>query len=338
MTLRLGINGFGRIGRTVLRILYKHHPDIEVVAINDIGDPKGLLHLLKYDSVMGRFPGRVSFEGSSIHLEGKAPIQLLQEKDLTKLPWGALGLDFVVESTGVFRKREQLERHLAAGAPKVLLTVPSKDKIDATIVLGVNNHDLKPEHKLISNASCTTNCLAPVVKVLHQRFGVEQGMVTTIHAYTNDQRLVDSPHDDFNRSRAAAVNIIPTTTGAAKAVGEVLPELKGKIDGIAIRVPVANGSVVDLTATLKQDVTVEAVNQAMEEAAKGELQGILEYSADPLVSTDVIGNLHSSIFDATGTQVLSKQGRTVKLLSWYDNEYGYSARVVDLIKLATKRG
>ncbi|MCK6509410.1 type I glyceraldehyde-3-phosphate dehydrogenase [Myxococcota bacterium] len=334
MAIRIAINGFGRIGRTVLRHVLDKHNDVEVVAINDIGQPQALVHLLKYDSVMGRLPQNVHLEGNILHIEGKGSIQMIAERELTNLPWKSLNLDFVVESSGVFRSRSKLEKHLEAGAPKVLLTVPSKDPIDATIVLGVNDHDLKAEHKLISNASCTTNCLAPMAKVLHESFGIEHAMMTTIHAYTNDQRILDAPHEDAYRARAAAVNIIPTTTGAARATGQVLPALQGRIDGVAMRVPVPNGSVVDLVSVLSKEVTAADINAAMKAAAQGPLKGILEYTEDPIVSTDILGNHHSSIFAADSTMVLGKNGRMVKTVSWYDNEFGYSCRVVDLLKKA----
>lgn len=333
MSLRIAINGFGRIGRTVFRILTERHSDVEVVAVNDIGDPAGIVHLLKYDSVFGRFGRKVHFAEGHLHIEGLKAIPLLAERELPNLPWGKMNVDFVVESTGVFLKRAQLEGHLTAGAHKVLLTVPSKDPIDATIVMGVNEHDLKPTDRIISNASCTTNCLAPMAKVLHENFGIEQAMMTTVHAYTNDQRIVDAPHKDLRRARAAATNIIPTTTGAAKATGQVLPALKGKIDGTAIRVPVCDGSMVDLVSTLSRPVTVAEVNAAMKAAAEGPLRGILEYTEDPIVSSDVIGTPFSSIFDASATQILAS-GTMLKTMAWYDNEYGYSSRVVDLIKKA----
>tara|TARA_B100000609_G_scaffold198303_1_gene197571 strand:- start:18050 stop:19069 length:1020 start_codon:yes stop_codon:yes gene_type:complete len=334
MSIRIGINGFGRIGRTVLRSILANHKDIEVVAINDIGDPSTLVHLFKYDTVMGVFSDNVTFEDSQLQIEGHAPIRFLSERNLEALPWGELKVDFVIESTGVFRKRAQLEQHLAAGAPKVLLTVPAKDPIDATIVLGVNNDELKADHRIISNASCTTNCLAPIAKVLHDSFEIKHAMMTTIHAFTNDQRLVDAPHSDLRRARAAANNIIPTTTGAAKAVGKVLPALNGKIDGMAMRVPVVNGSIVDLVATVGKEVTAEDINAAMKAAAEGPLKGVLQYSVDPIVSTDIIGNPHSSIFDSLATQALGGKSNMVKVLSWYDNEFGYSNRVIDLLKLA----
>lgn len=336
MSIRIGINGFGRIGRTVFRIILEKHSDIEIVAINDIGSTDTLVHLLKYDTVMGRFPQKVSYSDGFLNIEGHKPVRMLAERELTKLPWKELKVDFVVEATGVFRKRAQLEGHLTAGASKVLLTVPAKDPIDATIVLGVNNHELKAEHKIISNASCTTNCLAPMIKVLHDKFGVEKAMMTTVHAYTSDQRLLDAPHSDLRRARAAATNIIPTTTGAAIAVGKVMPELNGKIDGIAMRVPIPTGSIVDLVSTLKVEVTTEQVNAAMKEAAAGSMKGILEYTEDPIVSSDIVGNPYSSVFDGKATQVLGGKSNMVKTLSWYDNEFGYSSRVVDLIKMAHK--
>ncbi len=335
MSLRIGINGFGRIGRAVFRIIAASHSDIEVVAINDIGDPKVILHLLKYDTVFGRFGRDIKMEGDTLHVEGMKPVKMLAERDLTQLPWADLNVDFVVESTGVFRKRAQIEGHLQAGASKVLLTVPAKDEIDATIVLGVNDDDLKASDRIISNASCTTNCLAPMAKVLHESFGIESALMTTIHAYTNDQRVVDAPHSDLRRARAAAANIIPTTTGAAKATGKVLPALLGKIDGMAVRVPVPNGSMVDLVSVLSKTVTVDEVNAAMKAASEGALKGILAYTEDPIVSSDILGSPFSSIFDAAATQLISDGDKTmVKTLSWYDNEYGYSNRVIDLLKKA----
>lgn len=328
MPIRVGINGFGRIGRLVFKAAYKD-PEFEFVGINDITDARTLAHLLKYDSTHGRFPDPVSAEGDNLIVAGKKyPITAI--KDPAELPWKKLGAQVVVESTGVFRDRARLEKHLQAGASKVVLTVPAKDEIDVIVVLGVNDDVLQPEHKIVSNASCTTNCLAPVVKVLHGAFGIEYGLMTTIHAYTNDQRVLDMPHKDLRRARSAAVSIIPTTTGAAKAVGKVIPDLKGKLDGLSFRVPVMDGSVVDLVATLSRPVTREEVNKAMEEAARCGLKGILEYTEDPIVSADVIGNSHSSIFDAESTFVM--QDRMVKVVAWYDNEWGYSCRVVDLIK------
>jgi glyceraldehyde 3-phosphate dehydrogenase len=330
MTFKVGINGFGRIGRLVFRIL-QQRPEFEVVAVNDLADAAQLTNLLKYDSVHGRFHGEVVAGEGALVVNGKT-VRVLAEKDPAQLPWKALGARCVVESTGVFRKKAQLEGHLKAGAERVVLTVPAKDEIDATIVLGVNDADLKKEHRIVSNASCTTNCLAPVAKVLHDRFGIERALMTTVHAYTNDQVIVDGIHKDPRRARTAAVNIIPTTTGAARATGKVIPALKGKIDGMALRVPVANGSAVDLVALLGRDVTADEVNGAMREAAAGPMKGILEYTEDPLVSSDIIGNPASSIFDATSTMVLDGKNRLVKVLAWYDNEWGYSCRVVDLMR------
>lgn len=327
MTIKVGINGFGRIGRVVFRIM-EERGGFEVCGINDLTDAKTLAHLLKYDSVHGRFNGTVEAKDNSIIVNGKE-IKISAEKDPSQLPWKELGVDYVIESTGVFRKKEQIQKHIDAGAKKVILTVPSKDEIDNTIVLGVNDKDLKAEDKIVSNASCTTNCLAPVVKVLQEKFGIVSGLMNTIHAYTNDQNILDLPHSDLRRARAAAENIIPTTTGAAKAVTKVMPELKGKLDGFAMRVPVKDGSVVDLTAVLEKEVTVEEINAAVKEAAEGEMKGILEYCIDPVVSSDIIGNSHSSIFDSLSTMVINKN--LVKIVSWYDNEAGYSNRVVDLL-------
>ncbi|MEK6559676.1 MAG: type I glyceraldehyde-3-phosphate dehydrogenase [Planctomycetota bacterium] len=329
MAIRIGINGFGRIGRNVFRVIAKRM-GINVIAINDLADSKSLAMLLKYDSVHGRFDGSIEAKERSLVVNGK-DVQLLMEKDPSKLPWKSLGVDIVIESTGIFTSRADCARHLDGGAKKVILSAPAKDKIDATIVVGVNNNDLKPEHQIVSNASCTTNCLAPLAKVLNDNFGIENGLMTTIHAYTNDQRISDLIHKDLRRARAAAMNIIPTTTGAAKAIGEVIPSLKGKLDGLAMRVPVANGSVTDLVATVSKDITIEAVNAAMKKAAEGELKGILEYCEDPIVSTDIIGNTHSSIFDSALTYVINK--RMVKVISWYDNEWGFSNRMVDLVEM-----
>ena len=329
MTLKVGINGFGRIGRAVFRIL-ETNPDIQVVAINDLFDPGALKYLLAYDTVMGPFKGDISLQDGVLTTR-HSNVAMLAEKNPANLPWGESGIDVVVESTGVFRAREQLEQHLKAGAKRVILTVPAKDDIDYTVVLGVNDAGLKPEHRIVSNASCTTNCLAPMAKVLNDAFGIREGVINTVHAYTNDQRLADVPHSDWRRSRAAAENIIPTSTGAAKAVGEVLPELNGKLDGIASRVPVPDGSVVDLVAELDTDVRVEDIHAAVQEAANGELKNILQYTHTPLVSSDIIGNPHSSIYDATFTQVIGK--RYIKTLNWYDNEWGYSSRVADLLAL-----
>ncbi len=325
--MRVAINGFGRIGRTVLRILSERN-DIDVVAINDITDNKALAYLFKYDTVMGIFDGEIALEGDTFRVNHHR-IAMTEIREVAQLPWAAMGIDVVVEATGRFRKRVEIARHLDAGAKRVILTVPSKDEIDATVVLGVNDAVLKPEHRIVSNASCTTNCLAPLAKVLNEEFGIVKGLMTTVHAYTNDQRLADVPHKDLRRSRAAAENIIPTTTGAAKAVGRVLPDLAGKLDGIAMRVPVPDGSTVDLVTEMAKLVTVEAVNAAVRRAAEGSLKGILQYTDEPIVSSDVIGNSHSSIFDSLMTEV---QGDTLlKTISWYDNEWGYSSRVVDLM-------
>ena len=327
---RVAINGFGRIGRAVFRIIASRpDSDIEVVAINDLSDDDILAYLLEYDSVMGRFDQEVSV-GDGVMRVGSHEIQMLVERDPALLPWEELDVDVVIESTGVFRDRASLQKHLDAGAKRVILTVPAKDEIDETIVLGVNDSELDADDLVVSNASCTTNCLAPLAKVLDDEFGIKRGVMTTVHAYTNDQRLADVPHKDLRRSRAATENIIPTTTGAAKAVGEVLPKLKGKLDGMAMRVPVPDGSTVDLVVELDRDVTVEEVNAAVKKAAEGDLAGIIEYTEDPIVSTDIIGNPHSSIFDASGTHVLG--GNLVKVMSWYDNEWGYSNRVVDLVE------
>ena len=332
MTLRVGINGFGRIGRAVFRIL-ETHSDIEVVAINDLFDPAALRYLLTYDTVMGRFKGEVSLEEGRM-VTRHSDVTMLAEKNPSELPWKALAVDVVVEATGVFRAREQLELHLSAGAGRVVLTVPAKDEIDYTVVLGVNDDGLEPGHKIISNASCTTNSLAPMAKVLNDAFGIREGVINTVHAYSNDQRLADVPHSDWRRSRAAAENIIPTSTGAARAVGVVLPELKGRLDGIASRVPVPDGSVVDLVAELETEVTVEAIHEAVKTASRNHMKDILQFTDTPLVSTDIIGNPHSSIYDATFTEVIG--GRYIKTLNWYDNEWGYSSRVCNLLeRLAT---
>ena len=333
MAIKLAINGFGRIGRLVFRAA-QENKNIEMLQVNDLTDAGTLAHLLKYDSIHGVYNKEVKAEGDTMVVDGKA-IKVSAEKDPASLPWAKLGIDVVVESTGVFRKKEQIAKHLEAGAKKVVLTVPAKDDIDATIVLGVNDNDLKPEHKIVSNASCTTNCLAPVVKVLNDNFGVVKGFMTTIHAYTNDQRILDFPHKDLRRARAAAMSIIPTTTGAAKAVGKVIPALKGKLDGFAMRVPVPDGSVVDLVAELKIAVSVDEINAAMKKAATSAMKGILEYTEDPIVSCDIIHNPHSSVFDALSTMVMNDQdgkGTLVKVVSWYDNEWGYSMRVVDLVE------
>ncbi len=326
--MRVAVNGFGRIGRSVFRVL-DNHKEIDLVAVNDIFDKDALVYLLKYDTVMGRFPGKVSLDGDALNA-GHQQVKLLSERVPEQLPWGELNIDVVVESTGIFRQKAQLDKHLTAGAKKVILTVPPKDEIDYMVVLGVNDDGLTKDHDIISNASCTTNCLAPMAKVLHEAFGIELGVINTIHAYTNDQRLADVPHSDWRRSRAAAENVIPTTTGAARAVGKVLPELNGKLDGIAMRVPVPDGSVVDFNVRLEQDVTLEKINDAVHAAAEsGPLAKVLEYSTLPVVSTDIIGNEHSSIYDAPFTRVIGRN--FIKTLNWYDNEWGYSNRVVDLI-------
>jgi glyceraldehyde 3-phosphate dehydrogenase len=328
MSVRVAINGFGRIGRLVFRVIQETE-GVEVVAINDLTDAKTLAHLLKYDSVHGRFPGEVSFDGDTL-VAGASKVKVCAERDPSTLPWGELNVDVVVESTGVFTKKAQIENHIKAGAKKVVLTVPAKDKIDNTIVLGVNDDELKASDIIVSNASCTTNCLAPVAKILNDNFGIKRGLMTTIHGYTNDQRILDLPHSDLRRARSAAENIIPTTTGAARAVGQVIPALNGKLDGGAMRVPVPDGSLVDLVCELEKDTTVEEINAAMKKAADGPLKGILEYTEDPIVSSDIIDNPHSSIFDGLSTTVMG--GNFIKILSWYDNEWGYSNRVVDLLK------
>lgn len=329
MTTRVAINGFGRIGRNVFRIILERaSEDVQVVAINDLADDEILAYLLEYDSVMGPL-GQDAEVADGVMKIGQHSVSMLMERDPSDLPWGELEVDIVIEATGVFRDREKLQKHIDAGAKRVILTVPPKGEVDEMVVLGVNDELLTEDDLVVSNASCTTNCLAPLAKVLDDAFGIERGLMTTVHAYTNDQRLADVPHADLRRSRAATENIIPTTTGAAAAVGKVLPGLAGKLDGMAMRVPVPDGSTVDLVLELKQDVTVEQVNAAVKAAADGPLANIIEYSEDPLVSTDIIGNPHSSIFDAGSTEVLG--GNLIKVLSWYDNEWGYSNRVVDLI-------
>lgn len=332
MATKIGINGFGRIGRNVFKLLLETS-DFEVVAINDLTDAKTLAHLLKYDSVNGPFKGTVTAGESSITVNGKE-IKVSAVKDPAQIGWGALGVDFVLESTGVFTSKEKCLLHVQGGAKKVLLSVPPKDAVDAVIVMGVNDATLKPTDVVVSNASCTTNCLAPLAKVIHEKFGIKRGLMTTVHAYTNDQNVLDQPHKDLRRARAAAISIIPTTTGAARAVGEVLPELKGKLDGMAMRVPVPDGSVVDLVVELEKPATKAEINAAVKEAAEGPLKGILEYTEDEIVSVDVIGNAHSSIFDAKSTTVMD--GNFVKLISWYDNEWGYSNRCVDLFRKMAK--
>lgn len=331
--MRVAINGFGRIGRSVFRII-QERDDMEVVAVNDLFDHDALRYLLKYDTVMGPFAHALTLEDDYL-VTPKGRARMLSERDPAALPWGEMGIDAVVESTGVFRKREQLQVHLDAGAARVVLTVPAKDAIDYTVVLGVNEEGLEPSHRIVSNASCTTNCLAPMARVLHEEFGILEGVINTVHAYTNDQRLADVPHSDWRRSRAAAENIIPTSTGAAKAVGVVLPELQGRLHGIASRVPVSDGSVVDLFLKLARTVSVEEVDRAVRAAAQSpRLSGILQYSDRPLVSSDVIGNSHSSIYDSGFTAVTA--GRYLRVLNWYDNEWGYSCRVCDV--LAVMRG
>jgi glyceraldehyde 3-phosphate dehydrogenase len=327
--VKVAINGFGRIGRITFRNLLKKQ-GVEVVAINDLTDAKTLAHLLKYDSVHGKFPGEVSVDGDKIVVNGKA-ITIYAERDPENLPWAALGVDVVIEATGVFRNREKMGKHIKAGAKKVILTVPADkaEDVDVTVVLGVNEHMITKDVQFISNASCTTKCLAPVAKVLNDKFGIKRGLMNTIHSYTNDQIILDAPHKDLRRARAAALSIIPTSTGAAKAVGLVIPELKGKLDGFAMRVPTPDGSVVDLTCELNKTVTVEEINAAIKEAANGAMKGILEYTEDPIVSIDIVGNPHSSVFDAGLTKVMD--GNFVKIVTWYDNEFGYSNRVADLV-------
>ncbi|HMB70300.1 MAG TPA: type I glyceraldehyde-3-phosphate dehydrogenase [bacterium] len=332
MPVKIGINGFGRIGRCFFRAVMDN-PAVEVVAVNDITDTDTLAHLLKYDSVHGKLSRPVKAESDGIRV-GDRLIKVLAERDPAKLPWKALGVEIVVESTGIFSKRADAAKHIEAGARKVVLSQPSKDA-DVTVVVGVNSDMYDPDkHDVISTASCTTNCLAPVAKVLNDKFGIEKGLMTTIHAYTNDQRILDLPHKDLRRARAAAVSMIPTTTGAAKAVALALPELEGKLTGMAIRVPIPDGSVVDLTAVLNKSTTAEEINAAMKEAAEGPLQGVLEYSEEPLVSIDIVGNPASSVFDALSTTVL--QGTLVKVISWYDNEWGYSNRLADMVLQVAK--
>jgi glyceraldehyde 3-phosphate dehydrogenase len=329
MAVKVGINGFGRIGRNVFRAAHAAGADLEFVAVNDLTDPETLAHLLKYDSSVGRFPGEVGVEGDTISVDGK-PLKVLSERDPGALPWGELGVDVVIESTGFFTARDDAAKHLAAGAKKVIISAPAKEP-DVTVALGVNfdsDYD-RDNHHVISNASCTTNCLAPFAKVLNDAFGIEHGLMTTIHAYTSDQRLQDMPHKDLRRARAAAVNLIPTTTGAAKAVGLVLPELNGKLNGLAVRAPVITGSVVDLVFTPSRPTDPAAVNAAIKEAAEGPLKGILSYTEDEIVSTDIVGDPHSSIFDAGQTMAIG-DGKLIKAVSWYDNEWGYSNRCVEL--------
>ncbi|MGH2956542.1 MAG: type I glyceraldehyde-3-phosphate dehydrogenase [Solirubrobacterales bacterium] len=328
MAVKVAINGFGRIGRNLFRAAHAAGSDLEFVAVNDLIDSETIAHLLKYDSVLGRFPGEVEVSGDAIKVDGNE-IKVLSEKDPAALPWGDLGVEVVIESTGLFTKREDAAKHLEAGAKKVIISAPATDP-DVTVALGVNfDSAYDPEqHHIISNASCTTNCLAPVAKVLHETAGIERGLMTTIHAYTADQRLQDMPHKDPRRARAAAVNLIPTTTGAAKAIGLVLPELDGKLNGIAVRAPVITGSVVDLVCDVKEKTSAEEVNEAMRQAAGGPLEGILQYTEDPIVSTDIITDPHSSILDSEQTVVVD--GSFVKVIAWYDNEWGYSNRCVEL--------
>jgi glyceraldehyde 3-phosphate dehydrogenase len=331
--MRVAINGFGRIGRNVFKII-EQRPNIDVVAINDLSDPERLAQLLKRDSVFGEFEGEVRSLDGAIQVNGRE-IEILSKKDPADLPWDQEGIDFAVESTGVFRHREDLQKHVEAGAEKVLLTVPPKDEIDAMVVLGVNEDSLSADDTIISNASCTTNCLATMCKVAHDAFGIEEGLMTTVHGYTNSQNLLDQIHSKPRRARAAAENIIPTTTGAAKAIGDVIPELDGKLDGMAMRVPVPDGSITDLVCRLSETPSIDEINNAYKEAANGELQGIVGYTEEPLVSRDIIGNPHSSVFDADLTQKIGDD--FVKLLGWYDNEWGYSNRVVDLMALAWQK-
>ena len=329
MSVKVAINGFGRIGRNVFRAAHDSGADLDIVAINDLVDTETLAHLLKYDSILGRLDAEVSAGEGSITVDGKE-IKVLAERDPADLPWGDLGIDVVLESTGFFTKRDDAAKHLSAGAKKVIISAPATDP-DVTVALGVNFDDYDPEnHNIISNASCTTNCLAPMAKALNDAVGIEQGLMTTIHAYTSDQRLQDMPHKDLRRARAAAQNLIPTTTGAAKAVGLVLPDLAGKLNGFAVRAPVITGSVVDLTFTPSKATSAEEVNAAVKAAAEGPLKGILAYTEDPIVSTDIVGDPHSSIFDAALTQVIG-DGTLVKAVSWYDNEWGYSNRCVELL-------
>ncbi len=333
MTTRIAINGFGRIGRNLLRAVRKYELDVEIVAVNDLTDPVTLGHLTKYDSVHGRFPGEVRVDGRSIVIDG-SPIAVLSERDPAALPWGELGVDVVVESTGFFTERDKAAKHLEAGARKVIISAPAKNE-DITIVMGANEGDYDPEkHHVISNASCTTNSVVPMAKVLHEAFGIAQGLMTTVHAYTGDQRIHDAPHEDLRRARAAAVSIVPTTTGAAKAAALALPELKGRLDGMSLRVPIPDGSVTDLSLLLERDVTVEEINAAMRAAAEGPLAGILEYCEDPIVSIDIVGNPHSCVFDSLATMA---SGRLIKVLGWYDNEWGYSVRLGQLTALVAAR-
>ena len=329
MSIKIGINGFGRIGRLVFRRALAIG-DIEVVAVNDLTDAATLAHLLKYDSTHGRFAGDVTIEGNDLIVNGKH-LKITAERDPSNLKWGELGADIVIESTGIFASRDGCMKHINAGAKKVVLTVPPKDPVDAMVVLGVNDNILTKDHKIVSNASCTTNSLAPMVKVLNDAFGMEYGLMTTVHSYTNDQNILDLPHKDLRRARSAAINIIPTSTGAARAIGSIIPELKGKLDGTSLRVPTPDGSITDLTAIVQKDVTKEEVKAAFKAASEsGSLKGYLKYTEDPIVSTDIVGDPSSCIFDSQETMVMNK--RMVKVFGWYDNEWGYSCRVVDLLK------
>ncbi|AUY49452.1 type I glyceraldehyde-3-phosphate dehydrogenase [Streptomyces sp. CB01881] len=329
MTIRVGINGFGRIGRNFFRAVKAQGADIEIVGVNDLTDTKTLAHLLKYDSILGTFPGEVSHTENSITVDGKT-FKVIAERDPANLPWGELGVDIVIESTGIFTKAEAAKKHVTAGAKKVIISAPATDE-DVTIVMGVNDDKYDAaKHTVISNASCTTNCVAPLAKVLNENFGIVKGLMTTVHAYTNDQVTLDFPHKDLRRARAAALNIIPTSTGAAKATALVLPELKGKLDGTSLRVPVPTGSITDLVVTLERDVTVEEVNAAFQKASEGSLKGILQYTEDPIVSSDIVNSPFSTIFDSLMTMV---QGNQVKVFGWYDNEWGYSNRLVNLTSL-----
>ncbi len=341
MAARVAINGYGRIGRLVLRAAKKYKKDIEFVALHDLADIESMAMVTKYDSIHGRFPGEVAIRGDKLVIDG-TEIQVLQGAapkggDPLALPWAKYGVDYVVESTGIFRAESQLKSHLTSGAKRVVLTVPSKDPLEATIVMGVNDGVLRPDHTIISNSSCTTNCTAPVAQVLHENWGIRSGYLSTVHAFTNDQRLFDFPHKDFRRARMATQSIIPTSTGAAEALGRVIPALDGRVEGIAFRVPVPTGSLIDLTVMLEKEATAEAINAAMQAAAAGPLKGVMEYTADPIVSVDIIGNPHSVIFDAQLTHV--RKDRMAKVVGWYDNEWGYSCRVCDLIeKLARMDG
>ena len=326
--VKVGINGFGRIGRLVFRQAVEN-PEIEIVGINDLTDVKTLAHLLKYDTSHKKFKGEVSIEGDNLVVNGQK-IAICAQKDPAQLPWASLGANLVVESTGIFTSREAAAKHIAAGAKKVIISAPAKDKVAATIVMGVNDKSITGAEEIVSNASCTTNCLAPMAKVLHENFGIVKGFMTTVHAYTNDQNILDLPHKDLRRARAAACSIIPTSTGAAKAIGEVLPELAGKLDGFAMRVPVPDGSVTDLSVIVEKTATKDEINAAMKAAAAGEMKGILEYNVDPIVSSDIVGNAHSCIFDSPLTM---SSGNMVKIVGWYDNELGYATRVVDLINV-----